>query len=258
MIRIIHLSDLHIRGNMKEEENKNARLLREHLKSRYPKKSKGTNYVVITGDIVHDGNADQYRWLKRNFLSHLKPGFEVLCAPGNHDYATEGMFFHEQGRLNFLKYVCGDAFPRLHKNGRESVVFIGLDSADPNNEKWLADGVVGQKQRDELEGWLNHYHDHLRIVYLHHHPFYHFPGRILQDAEALLAVLEGRADLLLFGHKHRSEAYFDSHGVDRMLASGKVTEQVNHGLHYRVITIDNRKIVSVRTEEVRVRDYRTR
>ena len=58
----------------------------------------------------------------------------------------------------------------------------------------------------------------------------------------------GKADLMLFGHKHWSQAFFDHKGIPAMLASGKVTKpNRRNNLAFRVVEIDNGKIYRVYT-----------
>ena len=50
-------------------------------------------------------------------------------------------------------------------------------------------------------------------------------------------LIEHQVDIVLFGHKHRSEAWFNYEGIKVMLASGKVTEPKGDALQFREIEI---------------------
>ena len=95
----------------------------------------------------------------------------------------------------------------------------------------LADGELGVKQLKVLSGILNGLDSRPRnqkiILYLHHHPFL-FPddslleiageyvAHRLKDGRALMSIIKGRGDVLLFGHDHRhlnfSNSVFYVHG----------------------------------------------
>ena len=44
--------------------------------------------------------------------------------------------------------------------------------------------------------------DCVKIVFLHHHPFYHSSLFRLLDGKALMRLVFGRAEVIAFGHKH--------------------------------------------------------
>ncbi len=251
MLRIIHLSDLHIHKANSKADNKNAFVLCDHLKARYGGDRAAKTYVVMTGDLVDDADRRQYRNLRDRVLKPLREDFEVLCAPGNHDYAKWGNIFQDSGPANFREYVRDIPFPHPDRVEGEGVSFIALDSADPLDKKWFAEGVIDQNQRDGLDQVLTECEDDFKVVYLHHHPFYRDTFVALRDWRELLAVMSGRVDLVLFGHRHRSEAFFGWYDVDMLLASRKVTESAGNGLAYRVIEIESKSIVDIRTEEIK-------
>lgn len=88
-ITIAHLSDIHYAP---KETSVTAEMLREkgiyvenllkecldHLKTIRP------DVILITGDLTHEGDADDFRYLKNVFHSEM-PGTPVLCTIGNHD-----------------------------------------------------------------------------------------------------------------------------------------------------------------------------
>lgn len=265
MVKVIHLSDLHIHGSMKKADNQNAETIVKYLLGKYAGAPKENTYVVITGDCVDDAGPRQFRRLQENILSQLSEVFTVLAVPGNHDYAYAGNFFAEDGPERFRSYVSeyiGDngTYPYKRVNEDERVLLLGLDSADKYDKKWFAEGVVGSHQRDELGGILNseEYKEYFKIVYLHHHPFLRDYGMALREHEELLRLFVERVDLVLFGHKHNSEVFFGRYLVPLMLASGKVTETNGDALAFRVVEIDKGKVVSVQTEEIDSEPHRSR
>ena len=95
--------------------------------------------------------------------------------------------------------------------------------------------------------------DKLKIVYFHHHPFIWRWTMIMLGRTALLkAASSGGADILLFGHRHWSQEIRDRSGIPLMLASGKSTKPrwFKKNLSFRVLEVDNGRLVHVRIEEV--------
>ena len=251
MIRVIHLSDLHIHKSGKKADNQNAKAIVDYLCGRF-KANKSKTYVVLTGDSVDDAAGAQYRWLQANILAPLRKRFCVLAAPGNHDYAFAGNLFDKRAPQRFYDYVSNKSFPCVTSNASEGVVFIGLDSGDVYNKRWFAEGVVGDKQRDKLRRHLKNgkFKDYFKIVYLHHHPFLREFGMALREHDELLRLLADQAGLVLFGHKHDSEAFFGRYHVPLMLASGKVTEPRGDALVFRVVEVEGGECVGIQTEEI--------
>ena len=146
----------------------------------------------------------------------------------------------------------------------------------------LADGELGTKQLRMLSGILNSLDKRPRhqkiLLYLHHHPFL-FPDdsmlktaaelitHRLKDGQALMSIIKGRVDLLLFGHEHRHLNFSNSilssqYDIPHIHSAGKCTEiadeyQIDHqgkatqrvlksGMLANKITINKGKI-TVRT-----------
>jgi 3',5'-cyclic AMP phosphodiesterase CpdA len=256
MIRVIHLSDLHIHKSTRKVDNRNAATLVQHVLRQFKDASKSNTYVVLTGDCVDDASGRQYRQLCTRVLDPLRNKATILAAPGNHDYAYAGNFFTKRGRKRFAEYLkpyMGTVtYPRVTANDTERVLFIGLDSADPGDERWFAEGIIGKEQRQKLQAILidEKYKGYFKIVYLHHHPFFRDVGLALHDYSELLEVLTKGTNLVLFGHKHRGEAFFGKFRVPLMLASGKVTEAKGEALIFRIVEVDQGKLVGLHAEEI--------
>jgi 3',5'-cyclic AMP phosphodiesterase CpdA len=256
MITVIHLSDLHMHESNNEPDNRNAKTIVQYLTERFKGAPKAKTYVVLTGDNVDDGSAKQYSHLKASVLQPLSKAFTLLVAPGNHDYASMGFLFNDKAPRRFRDcvrpYVNGVAYPCVRANKEEKVLFVGLDSGDPDDTQWIAEGIVEQKQREKLEKCLSdpQYQDYFKVLYLHHHPFLRDIGMALRRSEELLRVISGKVNLVLFGHKHHTEAFFTRYHIPVMLASGKVTEPKGTALAFRVVEIEPGKHFVVRTEEM--------
>jgi 3',5'-cyclic AMP phosphodiesterase CpdA len=257
MITVIHLSDLHIHESNAEPDNRNAKVTVKYLCDRFKDAPKDKTYVVLTGDNVDDGSSKQYLQLKANVLEPLSKTFTLLVAPGNHDYAYMGWHSDEKEtperfRNCIRSYVNSVEYPSVVANHKEKALFVGLDSGDPLNMEFIAEGVVGDEQRKALAKCLGdpQYDGYFKAVYLHHHPFLRSIGMALHDSEELLRVISGSVNLVLFGHKHVTEAFFQRYRVPVMLASGKVTEPAGNALAFRVAQIEPGKHFLVHMEEI--------
>ena len=197
--------------------------------------------MVLTGDLVDDADPKQYRNLQKRVLEPLRQKFTVLAAPGNHDFAPGGFLIALNGPKHFKNYVHGDPFPTVkavkYPQGKP-VAFVGLDTGDPENRLALADGSVDKKQLNALVKALNKHKDAFVVTYLHHHPFYRKMGRAFERAEQFLQAIQDNVNLVLFGHKHVSEVFYDRFGVPLMLASGKVTQASGDALAFRIVELD--------------------
>ena len=164
----------------------------DHLNATDP----GPEAVIVTGDLVHDGEAEDYAALT-GLLQRL--GAPVLAVPGNHDrreLTRKALAFTgvvpEAGAIRFT----ADAGP---------VRLIGLDSLVEGHEH----GHLGDDQLGWLDDQLEAAPDSPTLVFLHHPPIatgIGFMDKIrLDDGDALAAVIgkHGHVGLIACGHVHR-------------------------------------------------------
>jgi len=251
-MKILHLSDLHI-GKAPRTQRRNAtrtQLLVDGIVARFGRDS-DKPIVVVTGDIVDDGQRDQYR-AAQPILENLRLyGFSVLTCPGNHDMAYNGIvaanlcrdryyeYFardaHHQSysrKNNELRFPCVDTF----NDGTRDWHFIGLDSMQGEwdysfveERRHLAQGFLGDWQLDQLETRIRTLRrgsaDCKFVVYLHHHPFQHAENLALIDSSDLVGILANeKVDVVLFGHKHEEHVYRDRENIPLVVAAGKSTD----------------------------------
>jgi 3',5'-cyclic AMP phosphodiesterase CpdA len=287
--KILQLSDLHV-GKSKSE-SKNLKQIVKKIGESY---SDTELTILLTGDIVDDGQRKQYKEAK-NILKPLldNPNFNVWPVPGNHDYGWNGIHAERQRFEYFKNSLYGIenvAYPHV-KTDSSGNVFIGLNSMKAETGFWdglLADGELGSRQIHNTSGILNSI-DELSaserkkkkvVVHLHHHPFLYpdenvieegieYTGHWLKDGEALMGVLAGRIDVLLFGHEHRHLNFAKTELSERyripwILSCGKSTEKkgeeyavnkqgeatdeiLNTGLMGNLIDIDPKGKITVKT-----------
>lgn len=256
MTRFIQLSDLHIHGR-KKRENINCEKIVRFIVDHYTGPAAAKPVVLVTGDIVDDGKARQYRSAVKMLRPMVEAGFTVLPAPGNHDYGPCGNFYAEESQADFQKYMLAelidhgparepgatmeDLFPMV--TPVDDVVFIGLDSVVGNEDATLhfASGEVGAAQRARLIQILTNPAVVLGkriVVYFHHHPFHRTVGLEMDDAREVLRILANKAHYVCFGHKHHSETWSAEYNIEWILAAGKTTDlNAQHQFQFREVAI---------------------
>lgn len=253
MLRLVHLSDIHI--GQSEAELINSRTIVAHI-LRWFRGDVADTRIIITGDLVHNGKVEEFYLFEREVLDPLRSNFPVMLSPGNHDYANAGTWFNSES-VGFFRDLSGASCPAgapcacVHVVESEQTVIVGLDSADPDNKVWFGDGYFNQVQADALDSALSDYQKYLKIVHFHHHPFFLRFGVVLWGSTKILrAMADVDVEMVLFGHKHASELFLDRE-VPFMLASGKVTEPERGALRFRVVEIDCGGISRIYEEAVR-------
>ncbi len=152
--------------------------------------------VIVTGDLVHDGEAEDYAALT-GLLQRLRA--PVFAVPGNHDrreLARKALAFTG---------VVPDAGPIRFTADAGPVRLICLDSLVEGHFH----GHLGSDQLAWLDDQLDIKPDSPTVVFLHHPPFASGIGFMdkmkLDDGDALAAVIgrHGHVGLIACGHIHR-------------------------------------------------------
>ena len=152
--------------------------------------------VIITGDLVNDGGADDYAALKA-VLADLAPPFAVIT--GNHDSRSplaETFPLQDDAPVNG-KYCWVRDFGDLRVIGLDTLI-----EGEPSGE-------LGVKQCTWLDTTLNRAPQKPTLVALHHPPFETGIGFMdafpLKDADRLAAVIARHSNVVavLSGHIHR-------------------------------------------------------
>lgn len=234
-------------------ENKMAR----RLASRISEKHQGIP-VLITGDITDSGTSCQCR-KARSILKNLSKTNPVLLVPGNHDYNWFGFIGKHEANRNWERYLSSQLgwnrdintwlSPENEPSGISGVgtwkygdiIFIGIDTGDPNDQASTAQGYVSEVQRNAISKVLQtNSVNRTRIVLLHHHPFQRTIGLKLKGADELMRVLSGNCEMVLFGHRHRYEQWTNYKNIPYIISSHKSTaEQYGGRLEFILITIND-------------------
>lgn len=231
MVQIIHLSDLHL--GAKNCGEKAARIAQNIIKREKPEES----LILITGDIADRGASEPDLIAGERLLADLRGhGFTVLLCPGNHDYGT-GFANSEVTAEKFLARFLPEVkeFPTL--DIVQNIAFIGLDStADELHwyDRYFADGELGKGQLARLEKLIAdpRIKELVKVVYLHHHPIHFLPFFQLKDRQRLKEIVEGKIDLLLFGHLHFGGTYHNTWDIKVVIDGGSSTGRLALGLFW--------------------------
>jgi len=238
-MRIIPLSDLHIG---KSKNHTTLKILRDWIIAN--KDIHKSSVIVITGDIVNDGQLWQYKCARHHITRLRDNGYRVLCCPGNHDLGTLGIVENNDCIRKFGKYISNNAdYP--HVEIIDNHAFIMLDSMMEEMKQTEFVGAQGELGKQQLNT-LNYHLDDIEqnhpeykvIIGLHHHPFYYNFFLKLRDDELFKKVItdkdsgDSRIDCLLFGHKHDERRFPEKEmkfNISVIYASGSTTERNENG-----------------------------
>jgi len=251
----IHMTDVHIqKGN--EKSTKNFDNCIEYINNLNP----APDFVIITGDCVEIGNAENFQEFDR-YLKKLNVPY--YTCPGNHDY-YDAKWRGKSGISEYYKYIDSrDNYYFQHKN----TFFISLNSGyddllnpcipypptgtglDDLQISWLDD------QLDLLDGNPNDRDDsdYNKIVYMHH-PVIN-PGSedfcrgLLNDniIDFINICDKYNVDVVLTGHTHDDEIYdkygFIKNGYDNEDTIYIQTDACIEGGKFRKIVVQNEKVI---------------
>lgn len=199
VMRLIHISDLHIRKN-----NKDNTVVKNKLSEIYKMMENG-DVLVITGDITDDGNSVQYE--NAYELLHPFKG-RIVIVPGNHDFGKWGSFYNSDCVKRFAKLrekLCSTTNYMLCVNNILKGQILYVDSCLRTGSVIdFAQGKVGWWQRWRLKSKLIEMkkHNMLSVVAIHHSPYYSNRFCRLQDSKEFLETVLGFANCVLMGHEH--------------------------------------------------------
>jgi 3',5'-cyclic AMP phosphodiesterase CpdA len=232
MVRLVHLSDVHItspslewtRGDLLTKRyaawvnfrwlgrrRRFARadevlgLLRAEVHARRP------DHVIFSGDATALGFEGEFR-RAAELLGVTGPDrLPGLAVPGNHDYVTRpvaasGLFERYFGPWLAGQRVDGALYPFAQRAG--DYWLVGVNSCTGNLWPWDATGSVGPEQLGRLRRLLEALGPGPRIL-VTHYPVYlasgarERPWHGLRDLDDLLTVAaQGGVALWLHGHRH--------------------------------------------------------
>lgn len=242
-MKFIHLSDLHIgKSNNLEKSNLIVDWIIENKEIHQAK------LVIISGDVVDDGELWQFEQAHA-LIERLKAdGFQLLAAPGNHDYGPSGIMESLESQARFNQLISGiTEYPGLFLiQGQAFVILDSMQEEIRSTEIIGAQGYLGLEQLQKLDVLLDDLAENPAVenvvLIMHHHPFDYLFYHGLRDHEDLKGVVSRRlnqpprVNVLLFGHKHLEHRFNDPEenkeelfGIDLIYASGQSVERNEEG-----------------------------
>ncbi|WP_230398126.1 metallophosphoesterase family protein [Novisyntrophococcus fermenticellae] len=193
-IRFAHLSDTHI---LKDYDN--VKLKEIFTSSVDPVESlrnclrglqeQSLDFVLITGDLVHEGVSSDYAFLKELIESELK-NTKIVYVLGNHD--------HKQAFRTGMKFGESDE-ACFYTTDVDGLRIIVLDSAVEGNEE----GSMSKEQEDWLAGVLKDKSERGSIVAFHHPVIWSNEQLAMKVSERFLSLLKNSDVIGVFcGHTH--------------------------------------------------------
>lgn len=202
-IRFAHLSDTHIckdySGNQMKDLFEKAGSPGVNLeKCLRELEARQLDFVLISGDLVHEGTSEDYRYLN-DMVCSCMPTTHVIYALGNHDKKQEfraGLQMDPDDRsLYYIKNI----------NGLRVIV---LDSAVPGKES----GNISEEQVEWLEGILLEKAPKGSIITFHHPVEWEVEELGMQITNRLWELLKNSDVLGIFcGHTHANSLNYLEH-----------------------------------------------
>jgi len=193
----VHITDTHLKAPTKESFLKidtvaNLRAVLAQVRSLAFKPA----FVIITGDLAHEGDAEDYRFIK-NLLDEESAALDapILVALGNHDH-------REAFNDGFLGQPDSDT-PHYYMEDFDGVRVIVLDSNWPGKDA----GMLDEEQLDWLQEELDNDAVRGTVLFIHHPPhvnsFFSTSDHLLTNNTDLADVIEGSDVMgILSGHIH--------------------------------------------------------
>lgn len=192
MIRLAQLSDLHLSGQVGTDPS-----YQRFLAVLTQAVAQCPNFLLLTGDLVSEGQKAGYAWL---FAILDKTKLPYMCLAGNHDVCIEHGNFYTLSAT-----ACHPTLKGIQIQTLGAWQVIGLNSA-------VAGAIGGHITKDDLDFMVNHlkHNDRPTLIALHHHPTAvgsaWLDTHLLDNASALQAAIAPFAQVkgVLCGHVHQA------------------------------------------------------
>ena len=241
MVRFAHISDTHIRRDYKgcalgeafealTDPNTKLRACLENIRKQK------VDFVIMTGDLVHEGTEGDYRHL-RGMIEEYLPDIPVLACLGNHD-RKEAFFRGYLGTEARDDYCCRQTIKGLR--------IVTLDTSVSGRD----DGELSARQIEWLNDLLQERAEEGTILILHHPVVWHEALFFMDVPEAFRkAVRNGDVVGIFCGHTHYNNSLVfenvpqiagDSTAFAGVFTTGEVAFIDRSA--YNICTVSNRQI----------------
>lgn len=215
-IRFAHISDTHLRSEADDPYGLDSVFdgladLDQRLGLLFDSfVSDGLDFVLCTGDLVHEGTARDYERFRGLVDAHLG-SVPFVCCLGNHDH-KEAFY---QGFLGLEDAHERAREPYLAATEVKGLKIVVLDSACSGKETGMFDPV----EAEWLGGELACGGERGTIVAFHHPVLWSVPQLAMQVEPRMLELLTSEKVLGLFcGHTHEADVRF-LNGVPQLTAA---------------------------------------
>lgn len=249
-IRFVHISDTHIRRHPLESNLscvfQNVPDPAANLKDIFDRIS-GMNidFIIISGDLVHEGEEDDYRCLQQ-LIEERKFDIPVLLALGNHDrkQAFRKVFLHQDSEA-----------PYYYTRDVKGLRVIVLDSA------WTGHGwgFIDKTQRQWLKEKLAEPSERGSIAVMHHPLFWENASLAVRQADELKSILACSEVRGVFcGHIHKNNIFLSPQRIFQSIAEasafgfdyGSQSLMASERSGFSVCTLEEREQISVCQEQI--------
>lgn len=246
-IHFIHLSDIHYLKNYSKQGIEGLISAKQHPRDNVEKciqeaKRTRIDFVLITGDLTHEGSVSDYLELKE-LLIRLLGDIPCIVLPGNHDRrdALCKIFFHKEytEKLDTVYEFKG-------------LRIITLDSGDSVN------GLITDEQLNWLSNVLSDSSSKSTLLALHHTLIDGQNGIACASYdEALIRIIQGSDILGIFcGHTHHNynsqfagKLYFTADSIAFSMTEDTDILQFEDHAAYNLVTLQN-GVLSAQVKQV--------
>jgi 3',5'-cyclic AMP phosphodiesterase CpdA len=165
------------------------------------------DFVVITGDFVHNSNSDSQIQEFKRITAKINPKIPVYLTPGNHDL---GQTPDKKSREKYKKNYGDDKFSFKHKGStfigfNTSLIKAKLIEPEKRQYKWLTKKLKKNQEADHL-------------ILFCHYPFFNksvdeptgYSNIDLDSREKYLTLFKkNKVDALFSGHLHNNKLLKD-------------------------------------------------
>lgn len=245
--RFIHMSDIHFLENYSKEGFEALIAAKQHPKNNVYKClnreiKEGLDFILITGDLTHEGEESDYRAL-HGFIKELSGDIPVIVLPGNHDR-------RDAYCRGFLEIE-----PEVHPDRVYDIDGLRIITLDTGNSR---DGVILEEQLVWLKEILSVSAKNGTLLALHHPLIRGQEGLDCAEYDPAFYRIIKNSDItgIFCGHTHKNyiasfahKPYYTSDSMSFSMTAGENTLQFEDHAAYNLVTLSD-GILSVQVRPV--------
>ena len=270
MLRVAHLSDLHIRGDspipihhlfnkritgyanlLTARKNAHPRSILDALLSDV--EDQQVDHVCITGDLTNLSHPTEFQTASQA-IRKLGGQTNVSVVPGNHDTYTIGAARSRRFETYFKEWLSPETgqLP-FTKPLRSGLRITGVSSAIPT-PPFLSYGKLKGAQLEWLQQLEPQGEQDFQVVLMHHNlhrlasPFKNWSKRLRNASSTLQLLMEKRVDMVLHGHTHvhqRTKLNANGHSLFLLGCGSSTWNHPDHKGRYSIYTIEDGSLQNI-------------